>query len=81
AFTDLVPVFKQLIHLKDQQPAQHKEEMLKQLAGIYALKPEALLSAYHDKHKKTLIPSRQVKAHLQNFLDQLETLSRHLDSL
>ncbi|MDE2010130.1 MAG: hypothetical protein KGJ09_08645 [Candidatus Omnitrophica bacterium] len=81
AFTDLVPVFMQLIRLKGQEPHGQKEEMLKQLAGTYSLDPGPFLAVYHDKNKKALISYRQVEAHLQNFLDQLESLSRHLDTL
>ena len=81
AWSDLVPVFRQLIILKGQKPVEQKEEMLGQLAGIFSLDPGPFLAVYHDKNKKIRIPSHQLEAHLQNFLSQLESLSRHLDSL
>lgn len=78
---DLIPVFRQLIILKGQRPLEQKEEMLKILARIYSLDVEPFLAVLHDKYRKILISSHQVEAHLQNFLDQLERLSHHLDSL
>ena len=81
AFSDLVPVFRQMIILKGQKPAGPKDGMLEQLAEIFSLDVGPFLAVHHDKNKKILISSHEVKAHLQNFLSQLENLSRHLDSL
>jgi hypothetical protein len=81
ALSDLIPVFRQLIILKGQKPDPKKEEMLGQLADIFSLDKGPFLAVYHDKNKKILISSNQVEAHFQNFLHQLETLSRHMDSL
>jgi hypothetical protein len=81
ALSDLIPVFRQLIILKGQKPAQQKEEMLEQLAKVFSLDMAPFLAVTHDKNRKTLIPSNQVEAHLQNFLNQLENLSRHMDLL
>jgi len=81
ALSDLVPVFRQLIILKGQKPIEQKAEMLDQLAKIFSLDPQPFLAVYHDKNKKILISSHQVEAHLQNFLNQLENLSRHMDAL
>jgi predicted nucleotidyltransferase len=78
---DLMPVFRQLIILKGQKPAEQKEEMLGQLAKIFSLDPQPFLAVFHDKTRKNLIASRHVEAHLQNFLNQLEKLSRQMDSL
>jgi hypothetical protein len=78
---DLVPVFRQLIILKGQEPREQKEEMLGQLAGIFSLDPEPFLAVYHDKNKKRLISAHQVEAYFQNFLIQLESLARLMDSL
>ena len=79
--SDLVPVFRQLIILKGQKPIEQKEQMLEDLARIFSLDQEAFLAVLHDKNRKTLIPSHQVEAYFQNFLNQLESLSRHMDSL
>ena len=81
AFSDLIPVFRRLIHLKGQVPCENKEDMLCQLAKIFSLNEEPLLAVTHDKNKKILISSRQVEVHFQNFLNQLENLSRQMDSL
>jgi len=79
--SDLIPIFRQLIILKGQKPAEQKEEMLSQLAKIFSLDLQPFLAVYHDKNKKILISFNQVETHLQNFLNQLENLSRHMDSL
>ena len=81
AFSDLVPIFRQLIALKGQKPNDHKEQMLGQLANIFSLDLAPFLAVYQDKNKKTLIATHQVEVHFQNFLDQLDILSRHMDSL
>jgi predicted nucleotidyltransferase len=81
ALSDLVPVFRQLIILKGQNRIDQKEEVLANLARIFSLDQGPFLAVYHDKNKKALISSQQVEAHFQNFLSQLESLSRHLDSL
>ena len=81
ALSDMIPVFRQLIILKGQKPVEHKEEILKLLAVLFSLDGEPLLAVYHDKNRKKLMPSHQVEAHFQNFLNQLENLSRHMDSL
>ena len=81
ALNDLMPVFGQLIILKGQKPDGQKEGMLGQLAQIYSLDPGPFVAVYLDKKKKKMIPSSQLEAHLQNFMSQLENLSRHMDSL
>ncbi len=81
ALSDLWPVFRQLIVLKGQKPFAQKEEMLGQLAKIFSLDITPFLALYQDKSKKAPLASNQVEAHLQNFISQLESLSRHLDSL
>jgi len=45
------------------------------------LDQEPFRALFQDKHKKVIISSHQVEALLQNFLSQLENLSRHMDSL
>jgi len=81
AFTDLVPVFRQLVILKGQEPFPLKEDLLRQLADIFALDERAFMAVLQDKHRKVFISAKLVETHLQNFLDQLEVLSRHMDSL
>ena len=76
-----MPVFRQMIALKGQKPLLEKEAMLEQLALVFSLEQESFRAIYRDKHKKALIPAHQVSSYLQNFLNQLESLSRHLDSL
>lgn len=81
ALSDLIPIYRQLILLNGQEPMDHKEEMLGQLAMIFNLDIQPFLLVYNDKNKKAVIASGQVETHFQNFLIQLELLSRHLDSL
>jgi hypothetical protein len=81
ALNDLFPVFRQLIILNGQKPDEQKGPMLGQLAGIFSLDQASFLAVYDDKNKKNVISSREVEGHYQNFLIQLENLSRHLDSL
>lgn len=81
ALNDLIPVFRQMIILKHQVPCEAKEEIFEQMANIFSFDKEPFLALLHDKHRKLNIASHQVEAHLQNFLNQLENLSRHMDSL
>ena len=81
ALSDLIPIFRQLIMLREEKPFEKKDEMLGQLAKIYSVDQEPFLAVLQDKNKERLISSHQVEAHLQNFLAQLEILSRHMDSL
>ena len=52
ALSDLLPVFRRLIQLKGQVPCANKEDMLGQLAEIFALDNQSLLAILHDKNKK-----------------------------
>ena len=79
--SDLTPIFRQLILLKGQSLGEHKEEVYKGLAKIYSLDKEPFLAVYLDKNKKSLMSNNQVESQFRNFLDQLEKLSRHMDSL
>lgn len=81
ALNDLVPIFRQMIVLKGQKPIAEKEQMFGQMAKIFALGPETFLALHQDKSKKAPLASYHVEAHFQNFLDQLEHLSRHMDAL
>lgn len=81
ALRDLTPVFRQMIILKGQKPAEQKEELFGQVAGIFSLDPDPFLAVYRDKNRKILISSKYTETYFQNFLSQLENLSRHLDSL
>lgn len=80
-FSDLIPVFRRLIHLKGQVPHEQKEDMLRQLAKIFSLDEQTFLAILYDKNRKILISSSKVESHFQNFLNQLEILSHHMDSL
>jgi len=79
ALNDLMPIFRQLLILKGQQVPEHKEEMLTLMSKTFALDAEPFLAVYQDKNKKVTISSKLIEVHLQNFLNQLEILSRHLD--
>jgi hypothetical protein len=79
--TDLFPVFRQMIILKGDKPVEAKEQLLGQLARIFSVDAATFLAVYRDKHRKTLISSNQVEVHLSHFLNQMEILSRHMDSL
>ena len=81
ALGDLVPIFRQLIILNGQRPLEQKEGMLGQLVKIFSLDQGPFVAVLNDKNKKTSIPSNQLEAHFQNFLKQLESLSRQMDSL
>lgn len=81
ALSDLIPVFRQLIVLKGQKPADQKEQMFEDLSRIFSIDQGSFLVILQDKNKKTKISSHQVEAYFQNFLDQLERLSSHMDTL
>ena len=81
ALGDLVPVFRQLIILKGEKPAEEKEELLRSMARVFDFDAGPFLAVHQDKNRKVLISSSQVESHLQDFLVQLERLSRHMDSL
>ncbi|MBF0571897.1 MAG: hypothetical protein HQL12_08530 [Candidatus Omnitrophica bacterium] len=79
--SDLIPIFRRLIILKGHKSFEQKEQMLGQLAGIFSLSQASFLAVYHDKNRKPLISSKQMKVHFEDFLNQLENLSRQMESL
>ena len=82
ALNDLIPVFRQLIIIKGQKPCEEKEGLLRQLAGIFALDEDPLLHVYHNSTRKVPQKVRFLfEPYFQNFLAQLDKLSRHMDSL
>ncbi len=76
---DLLPVFRQLIVFKGQKPLGANEEMIPQMAGLYAVDGQPFLEVYQRKHKKISIPPGRLEELVHQFIVQLEGLSRQID--
>lgn len=77
----LMPIFRQLVRLRGEEPSVDKVQILDQLAKLFALDTSSLLSIHQEKSRIVPMSLDQTEIHLRNYLQQLEILAHHVDEL
>jgi hypothetical protein len=81
SLSSLMPVFRQLPRLKGEEPAAHKEEVLKALSREFGLEAEVFLSIWRDRRNDEKIGGEEADIYLERYLRQLEILAEAVDKL
>ena len=77
----LIPIFRNLIRLKGEQPSTDKIDIIKQLCQIFALAEDVFLPIYKDTSNDEKIANQEVVIFLEKYLIQIEKLSKMVDKL
>ena len=77
----LMPVFRNLIRLKNKKPHVDKEKILYELAEEFHLNVDVFIPIYHDKAHKKKIAHTDTEALLEKYIAELQRLSFLVDEL
>lgn len=77
----LIPVFRNLIRLRGNQPPVKKEEIVKQLCREFDLDENIFLPIYKDTSNDEKIADQEVVVFLEKYLDQIKKLAIGVDRL
>ncbi len=81
SLNSFIPVFRNLIRLKGNQPPAGKEEIIKQLCREFELDENVFLPVYKDTSNDEKIANQDIIVFLEKFLDQIKKLAVGVDSL
>ena len=79
SLNSLIPIFRNLIRLKGQQPAIDKAEILKQLCQEFNLNTGAFLSLYKASRNDEKISSANAQMFFEKYIGSLQQLAKDLD--
>lgn len=77
----LLPIFRQLLMIRNILPKTHKRELLEQFCQSFALNPDHIIPLYDDRYGSSVIAVSFVSKYLQDYLHLLTQLSDRIDSL
>ena len=81
SLNSLIPVFRNLIRLKGNQPPAKKEDIIKQLCRGFDLDENVFLPIYKDTSNDEKIANQEVVVFLEKYLDQIKKLAIGADRL
>ena len=81
SLNSLLPVFRNVIRLKNQQPAGDKENILKQLCREFNLDDHVFLPIYKDRTREVTIAHDDAEMILEKYIVELQKLAHHVDQL
>jgi predicted nucleotidyltransferase len=81
SLSSLMPVFRNVLRLKDEDPPRGKEEVLKNLTAAFGLEEGVFLTIWKDKQDDEKIGSESAEFYLEKYLIQLEKLAGAVDSI
>lgn len=81
SLNSLMPIFRNLVRLKGEQPAINKTEIIKQLSKIFELDQNVFLAIYKDSTNDEKIANEEVVIFLGKYLSQIEKLAGMVDKL
>ncbi|MDP8216194.1 MAG: hypothetical protein P9L98_02585 [Candidatus Kaelpia imicola] len=81
SLNSLIPIFRNLIRLKEKQPPIDKAEIIGQLCQIFGLDENVFLPIYKDSANDEKIAKQDVVVFLEKYLSQIEKLTGIVDKL
>ncbi len=81
SLNSLIPVFRNLIRLKGNQPPAEKEEIIKQLCREFELDEDVFLPVYKDTSNDEKIANQDIIVFIEKYLDQIKKLAVGVDNL
>ncbi len=77
----LFPVFRHLVRLRGEDPADRKDRLLEQLARLFDLDAEVFTAIHKDAADDERIAGESVRVYLARYVDQVTALARKVDAL
>jgi len=81
SLNSLIPIFRNLIRLKDKKPPIEKSELIKQLCQEFDLDENVFLPIYKDTSNDEKIANQEVVVFIEKYLDQIKKLGAGVDQL
>ena len=81
SLNSLIPIFRALIRLKEQQPDVDKFNVLDAVSELYGLDKDILSSILKDKMNDEKIAGQAVKVFFEKYLDEIKKLALTVDTL
>ncbi len=81
SLNSLIPIFKNLIRLKNKQPLADKEKVLLTLCQEFGLNQDVFLLIYKDRTKEAEIAHADAEIFIERYLAELQKLVSRVDEL
>lgn len=81
SLNSLIPIFRNLIRLKGEQPSVNKTEIIRQLCQMFELDENVFLPIHKDSANDEKIANQEVAVFLEKYLSQIEKLADMVDKL
>jgi len=81
SLNSLIPIFRNLLRLKGNQPPTEKDEIIKQLCQEFDLDENVFLPIYKDTSNDEKIANQEVVVFIEKYLDQIKKLAVGVDQL
>ncbi len=81
SLSSLLPVFRNVLRLKGEDPPRRKEEVLAKLALVFSLEAEVFITIWQDRQNDEKIGGEDAEIYLERYLTQLEKLAAAVDSI
>jgi predicted nucleotidyltransferase len=81
SLNSLIPIFRNLIRLKGQEPSIKKEEIIIKLCELFNLEKNVFLPVYKDTANDEKIAGKDVKVFLEKYIEQISILARMVDEI
>ena len=81
SLNSLLPIFRNLIRLKGEQPSINKTAIIGQLCRMFELDENVFLAIYKDSANDEKIANQEVVVFLEKYLIQIEKLADMVDKL
>lgn len=81
SLSSLMPVFRNVLRLKGEDPPRGKDEVLKRLTAVFDLEEEVFLTIWRDKQNDEKIGGEAAEVYLEKYLIQLKKLAEAIDAI
>ncbi len=81
SLSSLMPIFRNVLRLRGEEPPRRKEEILKKVAASFDLEEGVFLAIRQDRRDDEKIEGEDVEVYLEKYLIQLVKLARAIDAI